>query len=132
VEVRLKRQKIISKYTGETATSKQIKSLASNSKDIFLDTFAHIVPCGDYYKKNDAVKLIGDNITQKKYREKMLQLIELVPKKKSLYLAQKEMNDRNIDKIMATFAEINVSPVTISKRYDIKSLKNLYSYLLAE
>lgn len=132
VEVRLKRQKIISKYTSETATSKQIKSLAVNSKDIFLDTFAHIVPCGNYYKKKDAVKLIEDNISQQKHREKMLLLIELVPKKKSLYLAQKEMNDRNINKIMAIFAEINVSPVTISKRHDIKFLKNLYSYLLAE
>lgn len=132
VEVRLKRQKIISKYTSETATSKQIKSLAANSKNIFLDTFAHIIPCGNYYKKKDAIKIIEDNISKQKQREKMFLLIELVPKKKSLYLAQKEMNDRNSDKIMATFAEINVSPVTISKRHNINFLKNLYSYLLAE
>jgi len=132
VEVRLKRQKTISKYTDETTTSKQIKSLAKNSKDIFLDTFTHVVPCGNYYKKKDAVKLIEDNISKQKNREKMLQLIELVPKKKSLYLAQKEMNDRNIDKIMAMFAKIKVSPVTISKRHNIEFLKNLYSYLLAE
>jgi hypothetical protein len=132
VEVRLKKQKAIGKYTDETAVAKQIKSLVANSKGIFLDIFTHIVPCGDYYKKKEAVKLVEDNITKQKHREKMLQLIELVPKKKSLYLAQKEMNDRNIDKIMAMFAELNVSPVTISKRHNIKSLKNLYSYLLAE
>ncbi len=130
VEVRLKKQKAISKYTDETATSKQIKSLAKNSEDIFLDTFKHIVPRGDYYKKKDAVKLVEDSISKQKHREKMLQLMELVPKKKSLYLAQKEMNDRNIDKIMAMFAELNVSPVTISKRHNIKSLKSLYSYLI--
>ena len=76
--------------------------------------------------------MIEDNISKQKHREKMLRLIELVPKKKSLYLAQKEMNDRNIDKIMEMFAEINVSPVTISKRQKISSLKNLYSYLLEE
>lgn len=132
VEVRLKRQKIISKYTNETAASKQIKSLAKNSKDIFLAIFTHIVPHGDYYKKKEAVQLVEENIAKQKHREKMLQLIELVPKKKSLYLAQKEMNDRNIEKIMAMFAKLNVSPVTISKRHNIKSLKNLYSYLLAE
>lgn len=132
VEVRLKKQKAIGKYIDETAASKQIKNLAANSKDIFLSIFTHIVPCGNYYKKKEAVQLIEDNISQKKHKEKMLQLIELVPKKKSLYLAQKEMNDRNIDKIMAMFAEINVSPVTISKRHNIKSLKNLYSYLLVE
>lgn len=113
--------------------SKQyLYSLAANSRDIFLDTFTHVVPCGDYYKKKEAVKLIEDNISQKKHREKMLRLIELIPKKRSLYLAQKEMNDRNIDKIMEMFAELNVSPVTISKRHNINFLKNLYSYLLAK
>jgi sulfur transfer complex TusBCD TusB component (DsrH family) len=78
-----------------------------------------VVPCGDYYRKKDAVKLIEDNISLKKHREKMLRLIELVPTKKSLYLAQKEMNDRNIEKIIAMFAKISVSPVTISKRQRI-------------
>ncbi|WP_196601009.1 phage/plasmid replication protein [Pectinatus frisingensis] len=130
VEVRLKKQKAIGKYTDETAASKQIKYLAANSKDIFLNTFTRIVPRGDYYKKKEAVQLIEDNISQKKHREKMLRLIELVPKKKSLYLAQKEMSDRNIDKVMAMFAKINVSPITISKRHKTKYLKNLYSNLL--
>ena len=132
VEVRLMKQKSISKYTEETVTAKQIKKLAPNSRNIFLDIFTDIVPYGNYYKKKEAVKLVEDNISKQKHREKMLQLIELVPKKKSLYLAQKEMNDRNIDKIMEMFAEINVSPVTISKRHDITSLKNLYSYLIEE
>lgn len=132
VEVRLKKQKAIAKYTDETVASKQIKSLAANSKEIFLDTFTHIVPCGNYYKKKEAVKLVEDNVSKQKHREKMLQLIELVPKKKSLYLAQKEMNDRNNDKIMEMFAEINVSPVTISKRHNVNFLKSLYSYLIAE
>lgn len=97
VEVRLKKQKSISKYTDETVTAKQIKKLAANSRNIFLDFFADIVPCGDYYKKKEAVKLVEDNISKPKHREKMLQLLERIPKKKSLYLAQKEMNDRNID-----------------------------------
>ena len=132
VEIRLKKQKAISQYTDETATEKQIKNLAKHSKDIFLANFKHIVPSGNYYKKKEAVQLIEDNISQKKHKEKMLLLIELVPKKKSLYLAQKEMNDRNIDKIMTRFAEINVSPVTISKRHKVDFLESLYPYLLAE
>lgn len=129
VEVRLTKNKTICKYTNETVTSKQIKSLASNSKDIFLDTFVHVVPYGDYYKKKEAVKLVEDNIFKKKHREKMLRLIELIPKKKSLYLALKEMNDRNIGKVLDMLAEINVSPVTISKRHSVKHLKSLYEYL---
>lgn len=129
MEVRLKKQKAIRNYTNETNTSKQIKRLASKSKEVFLDIFTGIVPYGDYNKKKDAVKLIEDNISKQRHREKMIRMIELIPKKKSLYLAKKEMKDRNIEKIIMMFAKINLSPVTISKRHKTKSLKNLYSYL---
>ena len=37
--------------------------------------------------------------------------------------------DRNMEKVVEAFAKINVSPVTISKRHDIKYLKNLYAYI---
>jgi len=40
----------------------------------------HIIPFGDYYKKKEAEKLVKDNITKKKHKEKMLKLLELVPK----------------------------------------------------
>ena len=53
----------------------------------------------------------------------------LIPEKKSLYLAHKAMNCRNIEKVMKGFAKINLSPVTISKRHNITHLDNLYSYL---
>lgn len=129
MEVRLKRQKSIRNHTDETITSQQIMNLAENSEAVFLDTFTDIVPYGDFYKKKAAVELVKEKITGKKLREKMLRLIELIPKKKSLYLAQKELNDRNIEKIIKMFAAINVSPVTISKRHNIKFLENLYSYL---
>jgi hypothetical protein len=59
----------------------------------------------------------------------MLRLLELMPQKKSLYAAQKAMDERNIDKVLKLFAELNVSPVTIRKRQETKYLKNLYSYL---
>lgn len=129
IEVRLTKLKAIKKYTIETNTSKQIRELSKKSMDIFLETFVRVVPYGDFYKKKQAVEIIEKNITKKKQCEKMLSLLELIPKKKSLLLAQKELNDRNIDKIMDMFAKLNVSPVTISKRLDVKHLKNLYAYL---
>lgn len=61
-------------------------------------------------------------------RRKMLRLLALVPEKRSLHLAQKAMNCRDIEKVMDMFAKINVSPVIISKRQRIKHLKNLYAY----
>jgi hypothetical protein len=130
IEVRLTKPKAIKKYTNETNISKQIRDLSKKSMDIFLETFARIVPHGDFYKKKQAIEIIEENVNMKKQREKMLCLLELIPKKKSILLAQKELNDRNIDKIMGTFAELNVSPVTISKRLNVKHLKNLFAYLV--
>jgi len=129
VEVRLTKPKTIHKYTDESVTSKQIKSLALNSKEIFLETFTHIVPFGDYYKKKQALEMIEDNIINKKQKEKMLQLIELITNKEISTACSKRNELSKIEKVMDAFAELNLSPVTISKRHNIKHLKNLYTYL---
>ena len=131
-EVRLVKQKIIRKYADSTSTSQQLECLAANSREIFLDTFVHIVPYGDFYKKNDVVKIIVESDLKRKSKAKMLRLLELIPKKKSLYLAQKAMNERDIEKIMSMFYKLNISPITISKRQDVAYLETLYLYLLDE
>ena len=59
----------------------------------------------------------------------MLRLVELIPEKKSLYLTHKALNCRNMEKVVEAFAKINLSPVTISKRQDVKWLKNIYEGL---
>jgi hypothetical protein len=129
VEVRLTKKKAILHYTDKTNTSKQIKDLSKKSEMIFIDTFKYIIPCGDYYKLKHALELVEENIAKKKHKEKMIRLLELIPKKKSLYLAVKEMNDRKIKQVLEMFREIGVSPVTISKRHNVKYLKSLYEYL---
>jgi hypothetical protein len=59
----------------------------------------------------------------------MLRLVDLIPEKKSLLLAQKALNYRRIDKVMEEFFRIEVTPITISKRHDIKKLDNLYEFM---
>ena len=56
-------------------------------------------------------------------------MVALIPEKKSVYLAQKAMNCRRMRKVLEGFPKINLSPVTISKRHDIKFVNSLYSYL---
>ena len=46
-----------------------------------------------------------------------------------MHLAQKELRSKDVEIVMKQFAEMNLSPVTISKRHDVKYLKNLYDYL---
>ncbi len=60
----------------------------------------------------------------------MLRLIALLPEKKSLHLAQKALNCRDVAAVMEAFVKINLPPVTISKRHEVKALDNIYSSLL--
>lgn len=129
VEVRLTKQKAVKKRTDKETTSKQIKDLAVRSKDIFMETFERVVPPGDYYKKDKAVEIINGSDLKRKQKEKMLRLIDLIAEKKSLLLAQKAMEVRDIDGVMEWFAELGLSSVTIGKRAEVKKLKSLYEYL---
>ncbi len=95
-----------------------------------MDIFERAIPRGDFYKKDKVIKKIEDYYGfTKKEIEKMLRLVELIPKKKSLLLAQNELNDRNVKAVMENFKVLDISPVTISKRHDVKHLKSLYSFL---
>ena len=129
-EVRLTKPKAVRVYTNAEDTAGQIVELIKDRQQIFLDTFARVVPFGDFYKKDAAVEIIWKEVKDAIMRRRMLRLLTLIPEKKSLHLAQKAMNCRDVEKVMDAFAKINLSPVTISKRHDVKNLENLYSYLM--
>jgi hypothetical protein len=128
-EVRLTKPKALRVYTNKSSISKQIADLYDNRQQIFLETFLRIVPFGNFYKKGKAEEIIRARVKDSTVGRKMLWLIGLVPEKKSLLLAQKALNYRRIDKVMEAFFNIEVAPITISKRHDIKKLDNLYNYL---
>ena len=129
-EVRLMKPKAVRAYTDADDVSGQIADLLKNSRNIFLDTFIQIIPFGDFYKKDKAVEIIRKEVADSIMRRRMLRLLVLIPEKKSLHLAQKSMNCRNMEKIMDAFAKISLSPITISKRHDVKYLECLYTFLL--
>jgi hypothetical protein len=128
-EVRLTKHKAICNYTDEIDTAKQLKDLMKKGERIFLESFMRVVPFGDFLKKSEAVECIKQKVADKTIRRKMLHLLKLLPEKKSLHLAQKALNCRNIDQVMDTFSEIEVSPITIPKRHNEKILDNLYKYM---
>ena len=128
-EVRLTKPKAVRTNTSIDEVAGQIAELSAKSQEIFLDVVTHIIPYGDYHKKGKAEEIVRKKVEDNVLRRRMLQLLALIPEKKSLYLAQKAMNCRNIERVMDEFARINVSPVTISKRHDVKNLENLYAYL---
>jgi len=128
-EVQLTKPKAIRAYTDSTSTSVQIAELSEKCQSIFMDTFTHIVPFGDFYKKAEAAEIIHNQVKDTIMRRRMLRLLTLIPEKKSVHLAQKAMNCRNMEDIMGAFAKINLSPVTISKRDSSNRFECLYSYL---
>lgn len=128
-EVRMTKIKAVRAYADEEDISAQIMTLSEKRRDIFLEIFERIIPYGDFYKKGKAEEIIRREIKDAGLRRRMLRLVELIPEKKSLHLAQRAMNCRNIEKVMKAYAKINLSPITISKRQDVKYLKNLYAYI---
>ena len=131
-EVRLTKQKAIREYTDTTDTSDQIVEMMKNSKEIFIEIFARVVPFGDFYKMDAAVEIVRSEVKDHVMRRKMLRLLALIPEKKSLHLAQKAMNCRDVEKVMDAFAKLCLSPVTISKRHEVKQLECLYEYILGK
>ena len=129
-EVRFAKTKAVRVYAGEKDIFRQIINLSEKCQDIFLEIFVKIIPFGDFYKKGKAEEIIWREIKDARLRRRMLRLVELIPEKKSLYLAQKAMECRNMEKVMEAFAKINLSSVTISKRQEVKHLKNIYEYLI--
>lgn len=128
IEVRLKKQKAIRKYTKATEITKQIHDLAGQCKHIFLKTFECIVPRGDYYTMAQAEKRVSDGVSHKKQEEKMLYLLELT-RNKSLYTALKEISKKNHSRLMSKFAKIDVSPIILKKKHGVKFLSSLYRFL---
>lgn len=128
-EVRLTTPKTICAYGGKSNVSSQILALLGKSEEIFLSAFVQVIPYGDFYRKKDADELVRQRVKDLPLRRKMLRLIGLIPEKKSLLLAQKAMSYREPNKLLIAFADIGVSPVTISKRADVKYLPSLYSYM---
>ncbi len=135
VEVRLKKRKALEKVLESSdcktkmSTEKELKLIARKSKDIFMGTFVSIVPYGDFYRLKDAEERVKASNLKKHQKDKMLRLLRLIPQKKSLYLAMKELAVRDANTVLTWFASINTSPVTISKRADVDFLENMYSYL---
>ena len=121
VEVRLVKSTAIRTCIDDTLTTDQIATLCGKTQKIFLKVFQRVVPFGDFYKKDKATEIIRTKIADTKTRRRMLRLVALAPEKKSLLLAQKALNYRRIDDVMEGFADIEVSPITISKRHDVNS-----------
>ena len=124
-EVHLTKQNAISEITGSSETVCRITEIVEQAEAIFRSVFYHIIPCGNFYKKSRACEIVRQTVKKEKLRRKMLRLIALIPEKKSILLAQKALNCRNIDEVMQEFKWINLSPVTISKRSNVKMLEGL-------
>ena len=129
-EAKLTKPKAIQKYSVAYSTADQIMELSKQCQDIFAGIFAKVIPYGDFYKKKDAAEIIRKEVSDNVLKRRMLRLLTLIPEKKSMLLAQKSMAYRHPDKLLLEFAKLNLSPVTISKRQDVKLLPNLYEFIL--
>jgi hypothetical protein len=96
---------------------------------IFRDVVGQIVPFGDFQRKDKAIKIVKNEIKDPIFKEKMLELLNLIPQKKSLLLAQEALNYERIDKVMEIFRIMELSPITISNRHSVEKLEGIHRYL---
>ena len=129
IEIHLKKPKAVQRYSVAYSTADQIMELSKNVRNIFLETFSRVVPYGDFLKKKDAAETIRREVKDDVVSRKMMRLLTMIPEKKSLHLAQKSMAYRHPERLLVEFAKIGLSPVTLSKRQNVKKLKNLYAYM---
>jgi hypothetical protein len=132
IDVVLTTQKAIRAMTSEGETIKRITDLFRKAVNIFGEYTMRVIPYGDFYKIDKARRIVEEKVANRTMRSKMLRLLELVPTKKSLLLAQKELNDRSTEKIMTEFREINLSPVTIGRRQEFDYLENFYNHIFSQ
>ena len=129
-EVRLLKNKAIRAFIRhDDDKAEQIIESTRRAETIFKEVFSWIIPFGDFCKKKLAVDRIRGDVRNASSRRKMLRLLDLIPKKKSLLLGLKASGCRNPRSLLLDFAKIYLSPVTISKRQKITRLDNLYTYL---
>lgn len=86
-EVKLTKPKAVRVYTNAEDTAGQIVELMKDRQQIFLDTFARIVPFGAFYTMTAAVEIVRSEVKDSTMRRKMLRLLTLIPEKRSLHLA---------------------------------------------
>ena len=91
--------------------------------------FIYIIPYGHFHTLKNAEKIVSNSNFSNPKKKKMLRLLRLISEKKSLYLAVKELNTRNISEVIKCFEKLDLSPITISKHKKISSLPNLYDYI---
>ena len=128
-EIRLTSQKAIREVSQVQDALEQMLVLGKRRSEIFLSIFGRIVPFGDSYKKSLAAERVRTQVSDLRMRRRMLYLIDLIPEKRSLWLAQKALQYRKIDEVMDAFAKIGLSPVTISKRERGQCYWSLYHFL---
>jgi len=88
-EVRITKSKALRDCTNADNAPSQIVVLAKNRQRIFLDTFARIVPFGNFYKKGTATEIIRNEIKDTIMRRRMLRLLALIPEKNRCTLLRK-------------------------------------------
>lgn len=80
-EVKLTKPKAVREYVDATDVASQITKVMKNSTEIFMDTFARIIPFGDFHKMDAAVEIVRSEVKDITMRRKMLRLLTLIPER---------------------------------------------------
>lgn len=127
--VQMLKSSAVRAYTQESEAPAQIIKSLTSLEGSLVTLLSNVIPFGRFLKKADAIEQIRSQIPDDTLRRKMIRILEMIPEKKSLKKTMKVSGYRNPKDILLSFAHIDLSPVTISKRMSVRKLENLYMYL---
>jgi hypothetical protein len=85
---------------------------------------------GVYMNYNTAVCyidfLVKKNFIKPKHRTQLLEFLELVSQKRSIYVAKQYISEKQAKKVLKLFKKIQLNPVTIPARLNARGYKYLY------
>lgn len=104
------------------------------SRETISYYYKRTVGSGDYYKLNNAIKMIKSSDNSIDMQNKMITILREVNKKRSVFIARQESiyNRNNFNKYLKKIRELNINPVTIPERWQIDKLENLENSLYKE
>lgn len=111
--------KFLGYYTSEELSLKTISTY-----------FDKIIGKGDYYKLDKARGIVNSSNNTKATKEKLINILELVNKHRSIDKARENSNysKESFNRYIKKIRELNVNPVTITRREKIDYLKQIDIY----
>ena len=136
IEPRLLNKRTVDLYAPDGDNADRIAHCAKISRNVITNFMEDFCMDADYYKLNEAERLIDERVDSRKMRERMKLMIKCTAElhgiknaKKILVGSDKAMSHDYYNQMMDEFVRIGVNVVTLAKNREGKYMPSLFRYI---